>query len=204
MKAPSAPRHVSLAVPGEPGPRGPLPDFDHANWNWEHFGIKGESVRIGRDADTRNDLLAHVRRLTGMPEPSGSHLTITEFQARMAKPKRLPGPIQFVLKLLEYWRLEKHDVVGLLGFGQADTAHVAAVLDGKEHFRGRDVRDRIAYLFRIRETLRVLFRDLKVENEWLRESHSLLDDQSPLSLLSGGSMEDLLLVKEYVDTVAGR
>ena len=65
-------------------------------------------------------------------------------------------------------------------------------------------RDRIAHLFHIRQTLSSLFRDLDVENEWLREPHTLLDDQEPLKLLLGGSMEDLLLVKEYVDAAAGR
>ena len=67
-----------------------------------------------------------------------------------------------------------------------------------------DVRDRIAHLFQIRKTLSSLFRDLDVENEWLREQHTLLDGQEPLKLLLGGSMEDLLLVKEYVDAAAGR
>ena len=120
------------------------------------------------------------------------------------KPNRLTGPIQFVLKLLEFWRLETNDAVGMLGFDPADADHVAAVLGGREQFRGRDVRDRISHLFWIRNTLWSLFRDLEVENDWLRESHSMLDDRSPLSLLLGGSMEGLLLAREYVDAVAGR
>ena len=81
---------------------------------------------------------------------------------------------------------------------------MAAALNGIVTLRGRDVRDRIAYLFAIRATLSSLFRDLDVENEWLREPHSLLHGESPLALLSNGSVEDLLVVKEYVDTVAGR
>ena len=117
---------------------------------------------------------------------------------------RLTGPIQFVLKLLEFWRLEMSDAVGMLGFDRADAGHVAAVLAGNEQFRGRDVRDRISHLFRIRNTLWSLFRDLEVENDWLREPHSVLDDRTPLSLLLGGSMEDLLLAREYVDSAAGR
>ena len=118
--------------------------------------------------------------------------------------KRLTGPVRFVLKLMECWGLPRDQVVGLLGFDQCDADHVAAVLDGIETFRGRDVRDRIAYLFAIRATLRSLFRDLDVENEWLREPHSSLRGKSPLALLSNGSAEDLLIVKEYVDTAAGR
>ena len=92
----------------------------------------------------------------------------------------------------------------LLGFEAGDTSHVAAVLQGQEELRGRDARDRITHVFRIRETLDSLFRDLKVENDWLREPHDLLEGRSPMSLLLGGSMEDLLLVRDYVDEVAGR
>lgn len=117
---------------------------------------------------------------------------------------RLQGPVQFVWKLLEFWNLEIHDAVGLLGFDSEDIDYVSAVLYGLEHFRGRDVRDRISHLFWIRKTLWSLFRDLDVENEWLREPHSMLDDRSPLSLLLGGSMEDLLLTREYVDAASGR
>ena len=123
---------------------------------------------------------------------------------RASPGEHLTGPNQFVLKLLRFWRLKRRDAVTLLGFGQADAAHVDDVLNGLDDFRGRHVRDRIAHLFRIRETLDSLFRDLDVENQWLREPHSLLDGKSPLSLILGGSMEDLLLAKEYVDSAAGR
>ena len=124
---------------------------------------------------------------------------------RKAEPReRLTGPIQFLLMLLEFWQLGRRDAVSLLGFSNLDAVHVAEVLDGLEIFRGRDANDRIAHLLFIRETLHSLFRDLKEENKWLREPHVLLDDRSPLALLLGGSMEDLLLTREYVDAAAGR
>ena len=119
-------------------------------------------------------------------------------------PQRISGPVQFVSKLLENWRLNRDDAVLLLGFDQKDNGLVQAVLAGVADLHDRDVRDRIAHLFHIRQTLSSLFRDLDVENEWLREPHTLLDEQEPLKLLLGGSMEDLLLVKEYVDAAAGR
>ena len=114
------------------------------------------------------------------------------------------GPIQFVAKLLDFWRLEETDAVALLGFGPADKTHVADVLEGLDDFRGRDVHDRIAHLFRIREILDSLFRNLDAENQWLREPHVPLGNKSPLSLLLGGSMEDIILTREYVDAAAGR
>lgn len=118
--------------------------------------------------------------------------------------RRISGPIQFVLKLLENWRLDKNEAALLLGFDETEEGLVRAVFDGREAFHGRDVRDRIAHLFEIRKTLSGLFRDLEVENDWLREPHELLDGRKPLELLLGGSMEDLLLVREYVDAAAGR
>ena len=129
---------------------------------------------------------------------------IASWESLTSAPKRISGPIQFVLKLLENWHLSRDDAVLLLGFDQEDNGFVRAVLTGVADLHGRDIRDRIAHLFQIRKTLSALFRDLDVENEWLREPHTLLDGQEPLKLLLGGSMEDLLLVKEYVDAAAGR
>ena len=127
-----------------------------------------------------------------------------ERKARGAETNRLTGPIQFVLKLLESWRLETSHAVRLLGFDSDDADHVTAVLGGYEQFRGRDVKDRISHLFFIRKTLWSLFRDSQTENDWLRQTHSMLDDKTPLSLLLGGSMEDLLLTRDYVELAAGR
>ena len=128
---------------------------------------------------------------------------IASWKSIIYAPNRISGPIQFVLKLLDSWHLNRDEAVLLLGFDQTDNSLVQAILAGVADLHGRDVRDRIAHLFHIRQTLSSLFRNLDVENEWLREPHTLLDDQEPLKLLLGGSMEDLLLVKEYVDAAAG-
>lgn len=119
-------------------------------------------------------------------------------------PIRLNGPVQFVSKLLEQWRLQRHEAGALLGFKLSDTPYVESVLDGFGEFRGRDVNDRIACLFQIRQILSSLFRSLEVENDWLREPHEMLDGRSPIALLLGTSMEELLLVRDYVDFAAGR
>ena len=116
---------------------------------------------------------------------------------------RLSGPVQFVRKLMDYWRVEDAEVARLLGCDPQDIEYISAVLAGKRQLRGRDVQDRIAHLFYIRRALWSLFRDLDVENEWLREQHSMLKGSSPLSLMLEGSMENLLLAREYVESAAG-
>ena len=88
------------------------------------------------------------------------------------KRARLSGPIQFFRKLLVFWHLDESDAVKLLGFDLAETEYVHEVLRGRRQLVGRDPRDRLAHFFHIRKTLRSLFRDLDVENEWLRERHS--------------------------------
>ena len=117
---------------------------------------------------------------------------------------RKTGPIQFLWKLKDFWRLDLADLVSLLGFTAQDSEHARSALNGWTRFRGRDVSDRIAHLYRIRETLHSLFQDLDVENEWLREPHDLLQGRSPMSLLLAGAMEDLFLVREYVEEAARR
>ncbi len=118
-------------------------------------------------------------------------------------PERLAGPVQFVLKLIDFWRLDNQDTVRLLGYDLEDSEYILAVLDGKRQLRGRDARDRIAHLFYIRKILWSLFRNLDIENEWLREQHSMLNGKSPMSLMVEGSIENLLLAREYVESAAG-
>ena len=209
---------MTPATHGDEGPQGkttPIRNLDLAK-----SGVRGNGTI---QLKTNNELLTELiweRQLEGSTllesviQPEDEMFTAISEWCRVrsvgasgatgevqAKPT---GPVQFVVKLLDFWGLEPCDVVGLLGFELADADHVSAVLDGRELFRGRDVMDRIAYLVSIRATLHALFRDLDVENDWLREPHEMLDRQTPMSLLLGGSMEDLLLIREYVDTVAGR
>lgn len=117
----------------------------------------------------------------------------------------LTGPVRILRKILTTWRLDGQDrfATALLGFDEADSALALNILDGRKELKGRDVKDRIVCLYEIRKTLHSLLRDEKVENEWLRESHPGLDGNRPMTLMLEGSMENLLLVRDYVETVAG-
>ena len=120
------------------------------------------------------------------------------------KMKRISGPIQFVKILLNTWKLKEEDAIFLLGFEEKDKNYVFDLLNGYETIRGRDIKERIGCLFRIRKTLSALWRDEEVENKWLRESQPDLFGRTLLELLFEGSMENLLLVKEFVEKIANR
>ena len=116
---------------------------------------------------------------------------------------RLTGPVQFLAILLKTWHLSRADAIPLLGLEDTERAYVESLLAGRAPLRSRDLKHRIASLFRIRKTLYSLFRDEKAENDWLREPHDALDGQKPMDIMLKGSMENLLLVKEYVEAAAG-
>lgn len=115
---------------------------------------------------------------------------------------RITGPVKFVNQLLATWHLEPEEACILLGFEPSRLTYVNDVLQGYETLTGRDTKDRIVHLIQIRTSLSALFRDETVENEWLREPHDTLNGRKPMDLLLEGSMENLLLVKEYVELVA--
>ena len=134
---------------------------------------------------------------TGIATPRRSGKTLRS-------PVRLTGPVQFIVKLLDTWKLEPDKAAVLLGFEESGKDHVERILRGREPLSGRDAKDRVVHLLHVRGTLSALFQDREVENEWLREPRSLLHDKSPMDLLLEGSMENLLLLREYVETMAGR
>ena len=144
---------------------------------------------LGARPAARESTAQHKVAIAGLLQPSATHLT---------------GPVLFVTKLVDAWKLDRTSAAPLLGFESTDYTYINHLLDGHVALRGRDVKDRIVHLFEIRRTLSALFQDLEVENAWLRESQPMLDDRTPIDLMLEGSIENLLLVKEYVLAAAGR
>jgi len=169
--------------------------FDHVSWAHHLQTLHGphdefiENCRQSYEA---------FHRISGQTNISAAYVTAPQTQGRLS------GPVKFVRSLLKTWRLTQDDAIPLLGYEDSDQRYVSSLLSGHATLSGRDVKDRIIYLFQIRKTLSALFLNEDVENEWLREKHNLLDDIAPMELMLEGTMENLLLVKEYVDTAAGK
>jgi len=168
----------------------------------------------GNDYGARNHVINNF--LKKLPEesskiPSPPNMTRRECLARSpfdpeleTSPPSTAGPIKLVRSILTTWKLQPKDALPLLGYEATQWPHVRDLLNGYGTLSGRDVKDRIACLFEVRRNLSGLFKDKEVENDWLRETHSILNDQKPLELLLEGSIENLLLVKDYVELAAGR
>ena len=101
------------------------------------------------------------------------------------------------------WKLTTLEVTALLGLDPSETSKVENILTGFEPLEGQDMKDRFVCLLGIVTVLDGLLQDEEVENEWLREPHSLLDDDSPMSLLLEGSMSNMIAVMNYVSMAGG-
>ena len=180
----------------------PVPEIAHTSADW--LRVSEQSQILPRAREGRfGYVVVGIPPIHSPPQEMEGYET--ELPVGMASPRGpLSGPILFVVNLIDAWQLDRKEVIALLGFESGDLLHVDDLLNGRAPLKGRDAKDRIAHLFEIRRTLSALFRSLDVENAWLRESHYLLDDLVPMNLLLEGSMENLLLVKEYVLTAAGR
>ena len=148
----------------------------------------------------------YIHHLQWGAEPALQYLTNFAAQglrpkATPFKPDRITGPIQFILNLLESWNLTAVDAVALLGFEQVDKTNVEAILAGRLSLRGRDVKDRITALFRIKSLVAELFRE--DEMNWMATPRAEFANRSPLDMLREGSMVNLLTVRQYVEHISG-
>jgi transcriptional regulator with XRE-family HTH domain len=112
------------------------------------------------------------------------------------------APVRFVVKLMDAWDIDEKEASRLLGF--EDEKAFSELASGAATLDSRDIKDRVRHLLRTREALHSLFRDIDTEREWLREPRSELNGQSPLALLLEGSMENFLVVSQFVQWMVGR
>ncbi len=127
----------------------------------------------------------------------------TESEQSPFAPGRLTGEVQFIVTLRDLWHLSDWDTAALLGYERHEQRLVEDILNGRSTLRGRDAKDRIAALIQIRRLLHSLFRDIDEENSWLREPKPALDNRSPMELICEGSMEKLLVVRQFVEHGSG-
>ena len=114
------------------------------------------------------------------------------------------GPLMFVAKIKEIWRLEEKELAKLLGFDEE--RDVIDLICGVRKFNTRDTKDRVRELLQMREALHGLFRNIDAEREWLREARPEpgFEGRSALAWLLEGSMANLLMVSQFVQRMVGR
>jgi hypothetical protein len=115
---------------------------------------------------------------------------------------RRAGQVVLFQRIMGDWGFGDQDATTLLGI---DTAlDIQEIYQGLKPVRSRDSNDRLRAVLRIATDLDALFQDTTAIRDWLSEPQRDLDGASPRSLLTEGSMENLLRVKSYVSHLSGR
>ena len=176
-----------------------------ANKQVEH-GLPPQTASVGRpqicDYDSQRRRPLPAGGLQGSSSFSQDNNVVDLFGSR--EPRKLAGPVQFFSKLREAWDLsDLRSAYTLLGYDASGQSHVDDILAGRARLVSRDEKDRIAELFVIRKILFGIFRDRKVENQWLREPQEILGGKCPLDLLLEGSWPNLLRVRQLTELMAG-
>ncbi|MFQ5671868.1 MAG: MbcA/ParS/Xre antitoxin family protein [Nitrospinales bacterium] len=153
---------------------------------------------------TSNLSIPFPKEVTPPPDESFFSSSFRQSEGQKAKDlDRFAGCVQVFGALLDKWALTKKEGTLLLGY--EDEKDTSDFLLGLKKLQTRDAKDRVRYLFKIHSALHRLFEDTQVEKDWLREPNDeYLDGKSPLDILKEGSMENLLLVKQFVERISGR
>lgn len=144
-------------------------------------------------------LSEQYRRSLG--ENSDVPTLLTEGQTQAHSVGRLVGPLQFLSRLVEIWRLDDENGSVLLGI---DANEYRQLMIGAKSLKGIDQEDRIRTLLKIRAALKALFQNEEQENEWLRSRNPELNSDAPLDVMLCGHFTDLVRVEELVARISGR
>jgi len=166
-------------------------------------GIESNTVLTDKDVISGIERYIEEFRQSATNSNISKSNTQTLFIPIPKKKVSVSGPVKLFSKIIELWELDKENASRLLGFEDGQMEYVSKVLDGEEPLRSKDAKDRIIHMFKIRQRINGLFKDLEVENKWLREPILELDNNTPLNLMLSGSMEKLLLIRQFIDRGSG-
>src|SRR5262249_14886830 len=113
-----------------------------------------------------------------------------------AKAPKPAAPVVLFQKIMEDWNFSDEEAATLLGFEAG--FDINQIYLGTKSVEHRDANDRLRAVLRIATDLDALFEEVAAIRAWLREPQPDLDEATPRSLLTEGSMENLLRIKTYV------
>ncbi|MDR3466897.1 MAG: MbcA/ParS/Xre antitoxin family protein [Xanthobacteraceae bacterium] len=125
-----------------------------------------------------------------------------------ANRRRLSAPaLRTFLAIADLWKLSEHQRLLMLGYPSRSTfhnwcrqarAHGAFTLDV-------DVLTRISAVLGVHQALGILFPTEQLGVAWLRTAHSapVFGGQSPLEVMTSGTLDALLTVRRFLDGARG-
>ena len=125
-----------------------------------------------------------------------------------ANRRRLSAPaLRSFAAIADLWGLNEEQRRLVLGYPSRSTYHnwMKIAREQGEVTLDVDVLMRLSAVFGIHQALGVLFADAREQLDWLHGPHDapLFGGQKPLSLVTAGSLDSLLLVRRFLDAARG-
>ena len=106
-----------------------------------------------------------------------------------------------IVNIFDRWRVSDVDASTVLGGISAKTFR--RWKDGEFGRVNRDLADRMSNLLGIHKALRIIFSDPQTGYAWIKTENDALAGKSPLEVMKGGGMEDVVRIRRYLDSVLG-
>lgn len=106
-----------------------------------------------------------------------------------------------IVNIFDRWRVSDVDAATVLGGISAKTFR--RWKDGEFGRVNRDLGDRMSNLLGIHKALRIIFADPQTGYSWIKSKNQALMAKSPLDVMKRGSMEDVVRIRRYLDSVRG-
>lgn len=126
----------------------------------------------------------------------------------MAKPEQIanvandvaPTALGFFFRLAELWELTTDQQMKLLG-SPARSTYFRWRKDGGD--LSADTMERISHLGAIYKALQILLDTPEAADKWIRRPNRYFEGVSALDVMLGGSLSDIIRVRQYVDAQRG-
>jgi Antitoxin Xre/MbcA/ParS C-terminal toxin-binding domain len=133
-------------------------------------------------------------------------LSADRFEPKARAP--LGGPaLRTFATISERWGLSEGQRLSVLGYPGRSTYHywLAKARDRKRVLLSVDTLLRLSAVLGIHKNLRILFARMEDEGAWLKKPHDapVFGGQPPISLVTNGTQDGLMLVRRYLDAWRG-
>lgn len=109
--------------------------------------------------------------------------------------------VKAVINLFHKWELTDTDACILLG--GISSATYNCWKRGEIGRIQKDLRSRLSLLLGIHKALRIIFREPERCYRWVRKENDVYGGLSALDIMKQGNLNDLLQVRQYLDSVTG-
>lgn len=106
-----------------------------------------------------------------------------------------------IMRLFDHWQLDSRTKLELLGLSPNSRSKLADFASGKTGLpKGRDARDRVAYLLAIHKALRLLYpENPDLRYSWVHRRNGLLNNVAPIDIMREQGLIGIARVARFLD-----